>query len=617
MVRLEAPPNEQASPAVRALVIPAVLMAAATAVVIAVAAEAARIPLVLYGAVATVVVAWCVMELSRRARTVRMLHDHYAQRLASLDRRLADHDEETVRLGKELMPAAIHRLRQGESPMEVMRAVVDGDERYRELPEAQRSLLHAVLQIIDDEEAMRESAQRSFVNIARRVQSIVHQQASELREMEEAHGRNPEVFDDLLRIDHGTALIGRLADSIAVLGKARPGRQWPKPVPLFSVLRGAMSRILEYQRVDLHSIAKVAIIGTAVEPLIHACAELLDNATRYSPPQTRVHVTAVEVQTGIAIEIEDGGVSLSEEARTRAERMLAQAQAGIDLNDLGETPRLGMAVVGRLCQMYNLQVSLRQSAYGGVRAVLIVPRDVVTTGPAPGIAHGIGASALPRGSGAGLPTTDVLRPADRVPRPVTGPQPSAPLVASMDDDVPAVTEWTENGLPQRRSRGRAPLGSHNLGPRGASHAPATGRRNGVPTRAPFGPRSGTGGGASADGGARDSERGYGRGGGYGSGRGPGNGRDSRDIGDGRDPGNSPESGGGRDFGSGRESGAGADTGRQGGTADSAPGPGIWLEAFTKAVNGTPQQPSTGSGGTSAQPGDRGDSDDVRGKGDLK
>ena len=266
------------------------------------------------------------------------------------------------------------------------------------LRDAQRSLLRSVLDIVDNEEAMRESAQRSFVNIARRVQAIVHQQASELREMEERHGRNPEVFDDLLRIDHGTALIGRLADSIAVLGKARPGRQWPKPVPLFSVLRGAMSRILEYQRVDLHSIAKVAIVGTAVEPLIHACAELLDNATRYSPPQTRVHVTAVEVQTGIAIEIEDGGVSLSEEARTRAERMLAQAQAGIDLNDLGETPRLGMAVVGRLCQMYNLQVSLRQSAYGGVRAVLVVPRDVITTGPAPGIAHGIGASALPRGT---------------------------------------------------------------------------------------------------------------------------------------------------------------------------------------------------------------------------
>lgn len=188
-----------------------------------------------------------------------------------------------------------------------IRKTAEEDPRVRELPESQRELLRALLRIVDHEEAMRDSSQRAFVNIARRVQAIVHQQNKELREMEEDHGRNPEVFDDLLRIDHGTALIGRLADSIAVLGGSRPGRVWPKPVPLYSVLRGAMSRILEYRRIELHSIAKVNVTGPSVEPVIHAAAELLDNATRYSPPQTKVHVTAVEVQTGVAIEIEDAG----------------------------------------------------------------------------------------------------------------------------------------------------------------------------------------------------------------------------------------------------------------------------------------------------------------------
>lgn len=562
MVRLEAPPNDQTSPVVRALVVPAVLMVAATAALVAFVDGSARIPVVIYGALATVTVTWCAAEIIHRGRVTSALREQYTHRLSFLERRVAEHDDDLVRLGKELMPAAIYRLRQGESPLEVIRAVVDGDDRYRQLPDAQRALLRAILEIVDNEEAMRESAQRSFVNIARRVQAIVHQQASELREMEEDHGRNPEVFDDLLRIDHGTALIGRLADSIAVLGKARPGRQWPRPVPLFSVLRGAMSRILEYQRVDLHSIAKVAIIGTAVEPLIHACAELLDNATRYSPPQTRVHVTAVEVQTGIAIEIEDGGVSLSEEARTRAERMLARAQAGIDLNDLGETPRLGMAVVGRLCQMYNLQVSLRQSAYGGVRAVLVVPRDVVTTGPAPGIAHGIGASALPRGTGLALPLKEALRSVDGPPppRPLTGPQPSVPapapaprsapkVMAALEDDVPVVTEWTENGLPQRRSRTRAPLGSHNLGliARGAAAASA-------PPAAETNGTNGTNGAHGTNG----------------------------------------------------------DNGQGG-----QPGPGIWLEAFTKAVNGTPQEPSDDEGQQPGNPGGQDDSDDTWGKGDLK
>ncbi|WP_405793159.1 sensor histidine kinase [Streptomyces sp. NBC_01506] len=573
MVRVEAPMNDQASSTVRALLLSAALMATATAVVVVLVADAARIPVALYGAAATVLVTWGAVEIVRRGQATRALHVRYGHHVAFLERRIAEHDSQSVRLGKELMPLAIHQLRRGNSPQEVMNVIVDGDERYRELPDSQRVLLRAILDIVDDEEAMRESAQRSFVNIARRVQSLVHQQASELREMEEHHGRNPDVFDDLLRIDHGTALIGRLADSVAVLGKARPGRQWPRPVPLFSVLRGAMSRILEYQRVDLHSIAKVAIVGTAVEPLIHACAELLDNATRYSPPQTRVHVTAVEVQTGIAIEIEDGGVSLSEEARTRAERMLAQAQAGIDLNDLGETPRLGMAVVGRLCQMYDLQVSLRQSAYGGVRAVLVVPRDVVTTGPAPGIAHGIGASAMGTG-GTELPemrrrrATDEARPAAPggrsdpapepaalpAPRPATGPVRSAPVRTAAEDDVPVVTEWTANGLPQRRSRGRAPLGSHNI----------------VRTPAPHG-ANGTAAGAAS----------------------------------------SP----------------GTSNGTSNGTAEAGkPGPGIWLEAFTKAVNGDPrrEEPSTGTTGTTGtgdappdRPGERGESDDVWGKGDLK
>ncbi|GAA3486809.1 sensor histidine kinase [Streptomyces cremeus] len=490
MVRVESPPRQAAHQArqathqahaarqqestfFRPIALAVVLTVAATAGAAFLVDAPARIPVVWAGAAATVVIAALTGEIVRRGRALRQAQADHAARAAQLERRLAEHDDETVRLAKELMPAAIRRLRSSESPAEVMRDVVDADERYRDLPYAQRELLRTVLDIIDLEEARRESAQRAFVNIARRVQAIVHQQASELRQMEEDHGRNPEVFDDLLRIDHGTALIGRLADSISVLGGARPSRQWPRPVPLFSVLRGAMSRILEYRRVDLHSIAKVAIIGTAVEPLIHACAELLDNATRYSPPQTRVHVTAVEVQTGIAIEIEDGGVSLSEEARRRAENMLVQAQAGIDLNALGDTPRLGMAVVGRLSQMYNLQVSLRQSAYGGVRAVLIVPRDIVTTGPAPGIAHGIGASAVPRGGKIDGMTPEEARAPQRKPRPARPkpptPAPAAPVapprpvpMSAMEDDVPVVTEWTENGLPQRRSRGRAPLGSHNL-----------------------------------------------------------------------------------------------------------------------------------------------------------
>ncbi|MVO90155.1 ATP-binding protein [Streptomyces sp. p1417] len=453
MVSVQSPPGGREVPYARVLLLPAMVMAAATGAAVAAVTEPARTAVGLCGAVATLLVVAVGAEAARRGRVLRDLRRSHAAQIAHLEHRIATHDEDTVRLGRELLPQTLYRVRQGEAPSEVIRHVIDGDENNRRLPQPQRVLLRSILDTADHEVAMRENAQRAFVNIARRVQSIVHQQSAELRDMEEFHGRNPEVFDDLLRLDHGTALIGRLADSVTVLGGARPGRQWPKPVPLFSVLRGAMSRILEYRRIELHSITDVAIHGTKVEPLIHACAELLDNATRYSPPQTKVHVTAVEVQSGVAVEIEDGGVSLSEEARKRAEKMLEDAKQGKDLTDLTETPRLGLAVVGRLSRMYNLQVSLRQSAYGGVRAVLIVPRDMITAGEAPGIAHGIGASAVPRVNPDGTFIEEARDIRRKKPRKVTTvPRPSMPVNLSMEDEIPEVTEWTAQGLPQRRSR---------------------------------------------------------------------------------------------------------------------------------------------------------------------
>ncbi|MEU2390215.1 ATP-binding protein [Streptomyces sp. NPDC007369] len=465
MVRVGSSPGSPGptSPAVWAL--PALAIAAATVVALVLVPAPARTPVAWIGAVACAAVALACAEAARRGKAVAALRAVAAAQEAALARQ----QTETVRLAQELLPDVVERLRRGEFPEEVLTSLEEpgthGPGLSPEFRAAHQAVLRSVLDAVVAEEDLRDSAQRAFVNIARRVQAIVHQQAQELREMEDRHGRSPDVFGDLLRLDHGTALIGRLADSIAVLGGARPGRQWSKAVPLYSVLRGAMSRIIDYQRVELHSVSQVAVVGPAVEPLIHALAELLDNATRYSPPQTKVHLTAVDVNSGIAVEIEDGGVSMSEEARKRAERMLRQAQQGIDLTDLGETPRLGLAVVGRLSQAYDFQVSLRSSAYGGVRAILVIPQALITAAAsATGVAHGIGTSsgpraALPQGSGqAGAPAAPAAAapaaagaPAETAapPRPVTGPQ--YPLEI---DELPVVTERTATGLPQRRRRTR-------------------------------------------------------------------------------------------------------------------------------------------------------------------
>ncbi|GHD96208.1 sensor histidine kinase [Streptomyces naganishii] len=470
MVSVQSPPGGRELPYARVLLLPVIVMAAVTGAAVALVADPARLAVGCCGAVATLLVLATAAEAARRGRVIRAGQAEHARHSQYLERRLAAHDADIARLGNEIIPTAVRHLRFNNTPQETMRDIVDANPEWRRIPESQRAVLWTILNIVDTEENLRDSTQRSFVALARRVQAIVHQQAKELREMEEDHGRSPEVFDDLLRIDHGTALIGRLADSISVIGGGRPGRQWPNPVTLYSVLRGAMSRILEYRRIELHSIAKVNIKGTDVEPVIHAAAELLDNATRYSPPQTKVHVTAIEVQSGVAIEIEDGGVSLNEESRNRLEKILEAAKAGVDLQELGESPRLGLAVVGRLCSRYDMQISLRASAYGGVRAVLVVPGNMMTTDPAPGLAHGIGATSIPR------PGEDAVEGPKRAPKRRRPTSPRIPASVSLeDDDVPEVTEWTENGLPQRRSRVKIPLSQRIAEQAAAERAEKEGR----------------------------------------------------------------------------------------------------------------------------------------------
>ncbi|GAA3025814.1 ATP-binding protein [Kitasatospora albolonga] len=436
--------------------LPTALTAAAAAAATVLMEPTARWAVGWCGGVATLIVAVVAAESTRRGRALTAFQERAERQEAELRQQLADQEEQTARLA-EALPKAVARLQSGEFLEDVLRESGSGTGSAG-FQQARHAVLRTVLEAVDAEEGLRESAQRAFVNIARRVQAIVHRQAQDLREMEDRHGNDPAVFDDLLRLDHGNALVGRLADSIAVLGGARPGRQWNKGVPLYSVLRGAVSRILDYQRVELHPVSEVAVVGPAVEPLIHALAELLDNATRYSPPQTNVHLTAVEVQTGIAIEIEDGGLSLSEEGRARAERMLRDAQEGIDLKDLGETPRLGLAVVGRLAQAYGFQVSLRPSAYGGVRAVLIVPQELLTATPASSDwAHGIGAVSGPRPAARPAARSAQAAPA-RVavagPRPaLSGPQ-ASPEHGWAEDTPVVVTERAANGLPQRRRHAR-------------------------------------------------------------------------------------------------------------------------------------------------------------------
>ncbi|MFV0129325.1 ATP-binding protein [Streptomyces sp. HMX112] len=326
-------------------------------------------------------------------------------------------------------------------------------------------------------EANRAAALAACANAAGRMQALATSMLADLREMEHRHS-DEDVLTDLLHLDHRTAQAGRLADSIAVLTGARSGRRWARPIVMESILRGAMGRIGGYQRVRLHSTCDAAIAGHAAEGVMHALAELLDNAANFSPPTAEVHVYVEEVPAGLVITVEDSGLVMSDVQLRRAERAVTAGHT--DLTGLSGT-RLGLAVVGRLARKHGLTVSFRPSARGGTGALMMIPQDLITRArpdarpdartrvPAPLEPAGHDRPALEPAAHPGAAGHD--RPALEPAVPAT-PAPAAPD-APGTPDAPATApapapELGESGLPKRR-RGQTLAAAH---PEGTPAPPA-------------------------------------------------------------------------------------------------------------------------------------------------
>ncbi|MCX5409437.1 ATP-binding protein [Streptomyces sp. NBC_00335] len=335
-------------------------------------------------------------------------------------------------------------------------------------------------------ESGRAAAMAAAANAAGRMQALATGMLADLRDMEHRHA-DEDVLGDLLHLDHRTAQAGRLADSIAVLTGARSGRRWAKPIVMESILRGAMGRIGGYQRVRLHSTSDAAVAGHAAEGVMHALAELLDNAANFSPPTAEVHVYVEEVPSGIVITVEDSGLVMSEVQLRRAEQ--AVTAASLDLAGLSGT-RLGLAVVGRLARKHGLTVSFRPSARGGTGALMMLPQELISRTPAeaPAAPLAVPAQASARVAPEAAAASEVPAAAE--------PEPEAvhDTAAGRDDTVraqdrTAVDRGTavpgaadtgvdsestgehphfgDSGLPQRR-RGRTLAAAHPEGTDGAA-----------------------------------------------------------------------------------------------------------------------------------------------------
>ncbi|OPG05580.1 sensor histidine kinase KdpD [Microbispora sp. GKU 823] len=165
----------------------------------------------------------------------------------------------------------------------------------------------------------------------------------------------------------------RHAEGLIILSGAVPGRGWRNPVRLYDVARAATEEVEDYLRVDVNMPHGYSLAGSSVTDVVHLLAELIENATVFSPPQTRVLVRGEMVARGFAIEVEDRGLGIPPEELAHLNARLADPPEF----DLADSDRLGLFVVGLLARRHNIRVSLRTSPYGGTSAVLLLPQEIV------------------------------------------------------------------------------------------------------------------------------------------------------------------------------------------------------------------------------------------------
>lgn len=497
---MTAPPSPL-RPSALALLITAAAGGALSTAAVAAAPSSVRVPLAWFSGSGVLLLAIAAFAVTWSARTARVLRgkvsgltgeitsrDAYIARLtADTSRDAANHHAERGRL------AGAHAA-ELEALISAHAAQVDGlvaahATELDRLTAAQSASRERLGNELRRAESGRAAAMAAAANAAGRMQALATGMLADLRDMEHRHA-DEDVLGDLLHLDHRTAQAGRLADSIAVLTGARSGRRWAKPIVMESILRGAMGRIGGYQRVRLHSTSEAAVAGHAAEGVMHALAELLDNAANFSPPTAEVHVYVEEVPAGIIITVEDSGLVMSEVQLRRAQQ--AVTAESLDLAGLSGT-RLGLAVVGRLARKHGLTVSFRPSARGGTGALMMLPQELISRTPSEADAAPEADAALPAGRTvpaalpAGAPAAEPEAVHETPAEPATAERAGVRTRAA-EDGAPAGSSGEspqagDNGLPQRR-RGRTLAAAHPEGPDAAGAAARTsGSASGTPTGA--------------------------------------------------------------------------------------------------------------------------------------
>ncbi|MET7889712.1 sensor histidine kinase [Streptomyces mirabilis] len=361
--------------------------------------------------------------------------------------------------------AVVEGLRRGESPPTPkprQRPKPDADEfelLAADLSRAHDGAVTAVVQAAQlSSQAGSEQKVEVFVNLARRLQSLVHREISILDELENEI-EDPDLLKGLFHVDHLATRIRRHAENLAVLGGAVSRRQWSNPVSMTEVLRSAIAEVEQYSRVKLVPPIDGTLRGHAVADVIHLLAELVENATVFSAPHTQVLLRAGLVTSGLAVEVEDRGLGMPLGEQNKMNALLTDPDQ-VNVASLLQDGRIGLFVVSQLARRHGIHVRLQTNIYGGVQAVLVVPQALL--GASPGAPGDVSQAQSQQ-------TQQIQQPKARGPRPPAGPQagPTAP-VSSAGATVASV--------PRQAQRDQMPPAALGTGGSGPAPLPVRGAR---------------------------------------------------------------------------------------------------------------------------------------------
>jgi PAS domain S-box-containing protein len=221
---------------------------------------------------------------------------------------------------------------------------------------------------VTEQAALRKSIGELYHNLARRSQGLVDLQLELIEELERGEV-DPDRRDELVRIDHLATRMRRNAENLIVLSGVEQHRRWSEPVPLRDVVEAALAEVKASSRVQVAGIHDLTLSGQAASDVAHLLAELVENATSFSPPNTTVQISGDPAGSGYVLEIEDRGIGMSNAELVEANRRLAAPLAA----DAAVSRMMGFHVVGRLASRYGIKVQLRHSWFGGVAALVMLP----------------------------------------------------------------------------------------------------------------------------------------------------------------------------------------------------------------------------------------------------